>query len=46
MRSSAGIDEEFLAKKENKKPTSWDNGDTISSALQNNSNTNENITNT
>jgi hypothetical protein len=46
MRSSAGVDEEFLAKKENKKTTSWDNGDTISSALQNNPSTNENTTNT
>jgi hypothetical protein len=46
MRSSAGIDEESLAKKENKKSTSRDNSDTISSALQNKPNTNENITNT
>ena len=46
MLSSAGIDEESLAKKENKKSTSWDNSDTISSALQNKPNTNENITNT
>ena len=44
MRSSAWIDEEFLAKQENTKPTivSLDDGDTISSARQNTTDNDEN----
>jgi hypothetical protein len=48
MRSSAGIDEDFLVKQENKKPTviSLNDNDTISSAWQNNPQNIDNIQDT